>query len=241
MSKADSWTLIILAGLLVLTICLLIYYIFFKSPNDEGEYIIETGENNEYLKQVGKFRDVFLKNIVATFGIVWFCKDDELHVGVQNTDWDNHIIALIYKNHLVRCYVDWNKEKVRIAYTFQSSSLTQTKSKIFRLKNNSANYEAIQRWGMKNFIDVLTGKAFSAEGLEGETIDAARVILNDKEKGEREFKKMLVEVWENYIIHSKKDEIRNDLENFKKLTAYVLRYCPKELDEYIAEHNKVSK
>jgi len=241
MSKADSWTLIILAGLLVLAICLLIYYIFFKTPWDTGEFTVESGETNPYLEQIGKFRDVFVKHLITAFGVVWYCKEEELHIGVQASDWDSHIITLIYKNHMVRCYVNWKKKKARIAYTFQSSSLTQTKSKTFRLKNNSANYEAIQKWGMRNFIDVLLGDTYSIDDLVTESVGDAKAILNDKEKGEREFKKMLVEVWENYIIHKKRDEIKNDLENFKKLTAYISRYCPKELDEYIAEHNKVSK
>lgn len=241
MSNADSWSLIIVAGLLVIAICLLVYYVFFKAPQETGEYVVESGATNPYLEQIGKFRDTFVNNLITAFGVVWFCKKEELHVTVQPSDWDNHLITLIYKNHIVRCYVNWNRNKVRISYTFQASSLTHIKSKTFRLKHNSANYEAIQKWGMKNFIDVLLGDNYSLDDLVAESINDAKAILSNKENGEREFKKMLVEVWENYIVHAKKDEIKNDLENFKKLTAYISRYCPKELDEYIAEHNKVSK
>ena len=241
MSNADVGSLIIVAGLLVIAICLLVYYIFFRAPEETGELTVETDETSPYLQQIGKFRDTFVKNLVTAFGIVWYCKEEELHVAVQPSDWDNHLITLIYKNHMVRCYVNWNRNKVRISYTFQASSLTHIKAKTFRLKNNSANYEAIQKWGMKNFIDVLLGNNYTLDDLVAESINDAKAILGDKEKGEREYKKMLVEVWENYIVHTKKDEIKNDLENFKKLTAYISRYCPKELDEYIAEHNKVSK
>ena len=76
MSKADSWTLIILAGLLVLTVCLLVYYIFFKRPQDTGEFTVESGEDNPYLRQIGEFRDTFVKNLVVAFSVVWFCKED---------------------------------------------------------------------------------------------------------------------------------------------------------------------
>lgn len=237
--KATNTQVIILGTLLVLAIILLVYKIFWSGNNfAEGEMEVRTEDDDPYLKQISEFRNNFIKQVVGIFAAVWLVPSDELSYGAQNNDWNNSILTIAYTNHLVRVYIDWKRQIVKVAYTFQNERYKFSKHKTYLLRHNIIDYEGLHKWGITMYTMSLIKGYPNVEDAAVDSIEEAKQMLKDETLTMDDYKRYIMDVWATYIIHNNKKEMEADLSNFTKLTAFVMKYCPKELEALINEQSK---
>lgn len=225
----------ILAGLFVLFgILFLIYKIFFVGGDVETTMEVQTEEDNPYLKQISEFRNTLLTHTEGSFAVIWGVNKDDIYLRTDSNDWNNHIITYIYRNQMARVYINWEKKIVKVSYSFRNTSYSFTKSKIFFIRHNTINYEKLVAWGDKMFWKSVKNGYPKLDDLAVECIERAKNTISS-DADEKAYKKFLVDVWSNYVIHRNKVDRKIDAANFEKLSAYVMKYCGEELDEYIRE------
>lgn len=227
----NNLTLIIGIGLCI--IILIIIYLFCRTPQDstiDSEQIeVMSSEDNPYIKQINQFRNTFIATLMSCLGIVWFVSPQNITYHADLTDWNSNLFTIFYGNHLVRCYINWETNLIRITYSFRNDNYRLTKSKKFRLKNNTIDFEKFTNWVTNIYRIILLNSWSSMNDKATECLAQGRDIAADEELTDVDFDNMIFEIWQNFVIHNNKKEIEKDLISFSKLSAYVMRYCPKQL------------
>lgn len=236
----DNTAITIILAFVVLVFIIYLVYKIFWAPQDDGQLEVVSSENDPFMKQVSEFRNTFATNLMSCLGMVWFISPQEIASRADLTDWNSNLFTIVHQNHLVRCYINWKKGLVKVSYSFHNDCYEFVKSKNFRLKNHTINFEKFTDWAMDIYRTILLNAWPSTDDQAAECIAQGRDMATDEKLIDVDFDDMVFEVWRDFIIHTNKKEIEKDLVSFSKLTAYVVRYCPEQLKKFVEEHKKIN-
>ena len=138
---------IVFGFLLGLLVYHLVSHIFFKVAYT----VVSEPLPEEEVKRITNARGSLLENILDTLGDAWDVDREQFNCNMELLPNEVTLATVIYRNSLVRVYVDWNKKKIQTAVTQKKKGKSNIYRKSFSLyskntlENMYAFYEKFKR------------------------------------------------------------------------------------------------
>lgn len=232
----------ILLSILVIFIIVAIFYYLSKRQMETTTITeVVTSEDDPQLQLLAECRSNLIDQITTVIAITWNFPADEINVDYKLIDFGSNLVIIAYDNYLCRLYCDWNKDKIKLELSYYPLTAPQkyfVKSTTLRMKNGFINIskleQKLQKWYYKFSASVYDtfDKKIIAACNEGMTIAKSEEFTND------EIIKLLFDAWDNLEIRKLPKKQFIDIAVFNRLTAYIVRFHPKEFAEYVKAHQK---
>lgn len=233
----------VLIGIIIILL-LLGFWLLWRSlrPQVTTTTVI-TAADDPVFKSKLEFQDTIVQHIIC-------CLCDSLGISINdvsiipsNIDFNTQLITVIHQQHLWRLYCHWNRNYIRIAYSYDSQYGVFSKSKTFRVKNGEVNYEKLINFTDKTLYKVMQ---FITPKLEDKLLSCLKQANAEfAELTEEDAIEVLLLAWESFNVRNKYRFLREDMTNFIRLTEYILKMhpdkMPKAFKDFFNQLNKTDK
>lgn len=229
----------------VIALVAAIFMIYWQRHGTDEYYTTEvvTSEDDPELKAISEFRTTIVEQLIAGIIVTWNVPEDGYYVDYKTTGFNSNIIVVSFSDFLYRIYCDWNRNKIRIEFSYYPLATPQNRyvrDATFRIKHNFIDFSKVEtvlrKWYFEfldSLNDTLEKKILSACG------DGA-AIAKSEEYSDEEVLELLFDAWNALEIRKSPRNQYVDTSVLTRLVAYIMRFHKDKFTEYIEKQKKIN-
>lgn len=152
---------------------------------NEGGVMYEEVVDEDATKALTVARTNLSNNICHTLTDAWQLTDKEVSFSAELISSQTTLLTVLYKNNLVRFYINWEREKVKISLTRRVESISTITQKTFSIKESKISFEKMYAFFEKN----QPADIFEGEEIQPDLVSALAQVIDtvvDRKIAEKE-------------------------------------------------------
>lgn len=213
---------------------LLVGYFIYRMG---GGYVITDSEavDEDAVEVLTDQRNNILNNIVYILAVEFNLSKDDLKPQYEAMGFNKDLITLDFLYHKLRIYCDWDRNRIKFAFSSHYDSFHYTSVVSMKVKSGTLDFEKLERIVHKWEFKVANGMFPTENDRIIECIAAAKDIANDDNFADEQVVKMLFQAWQGSKIRNTVRYQKDDMIDFIRLTGFLMRFYPEELIKFVKE------
>ena len=121
-----NWQALIVIGLIILGIVFLLNFPVYTEVEEE--------RSDKEIEQVISMRANTVQNVVDALCDAWNLREGDFDPKAEMLPTGTTLVTAIYQRSLIRFYLNWKRNKIRICITIKYADKSRIYTKLFRLK-----------------------------------------------------------------------------------------------------------